>query len=225
MLTRPGRDMSVHITTIEKVLQACRDEHLLYTALNRYIKLQSKVQNSKYKTGEPDAEPVVDLPFNDLFDCADSEQVNGLEKLIATYKRAPFIENTSLGTNLTGLRGATKDQQKNYVRGMIYNSAKWFMMYQKNENGDSSDRTDETEKENKRLRCFRKLFQSLNLLRVEYDLKETQSNTKEGNGFSKKRRREQKITPPTEQVVQERITESLSALFDKTLFSRSNPAK
>lgn len=234
MLARQGRDMSVQITSIHTVLQACKDQHLLCTAIEQYIKLESKRPKYDVDVGGTaiSSETVVHPTSNKLFACGNKEQVGPLEKFITTYKKAPFIEDTSTGDdsapnyNLTGFRGVTKDQQENYVRGMIYNSAEWFMNYQNKKDEYRSAQTDETGKEKEKLlRCFRKLFQSLNLLRVQYDLKATEPNTEEKNNLSNKRRRAQKISPPTDQVVQERITESLSALFDKTLFPRSNPAK
>jgi len=226
MLARQGRDMSVQITSIHTVLQACKDQHLLCTAIEQYIKLESKVSNGYINLAGTaiSSETVIYPTSNELFACGNSEQVKPLEEFIDTYKKAPFIEDTSPGDdsapnyNLTGFRDVTKDQQENYVRGMIYNSAEWFMTHQ-----NSSQLQDD--KKEKLLRCFRKLFQSLNLLRVQYNLEETEPNTEEKNKLRRKRPRAQKISPPTDQVVQERITESLSALFDKTLFPRSNPAK
>lgn len=215
MLTRQGRDMSFEVTTVHTVLQACKDEHLLYTAIEQYIKLTSKLPEFFTDVGGIAilSDSKVHVVSNDLFACGDKDQVKLLESFITKYKEAPFIEDTSQGNsstpnyNLTGFHGVTKDQQENYVRGMIYDSAEKFMMYQ-----DKIQSQDG--KEEKLRRCFRKLFQSLNLLRVQYDLKATEPNTEEKHKTTRKRKRvRQKITPPSDQIVQERITESLSALF------------
>ena len=215
MLARQGRDMSIEVTTVSTVLQACKDQHLLYTAIEQYIKLESKVSNGYINLAGTaiSSETVIYPTSNELFACGNSEQVKPLEEFIDTYKKAPFIEDTSPGDdsapnyNLTGFRDVTKDQQENYVRGMIYNSAEWFMTHQ-----NSSQLQDD--KKEKLLRCFRKLFQSLDLLSVQYDLKATKPNTeKNKENTTKKRKTKGKSFPLTDQVVQERITKSLSALF------------
>lgn len=215
MLARQGRDMSIEVTTVSTVLQACKDQHLLYTAIEQYIKLGSKVNKYHMTVGGTAIRPetVIHLTFNELFACGNQEQVEPLENFIKTYKKAPFIEDTSSeddsapNYNLTGLRGVTKDQQENYVRGMIYNSAEWFMAH--HNSSPSQDSNNE-----KLLRCFRKLFQSLDLLSVQYDLKATKPNTeKNKENTTKKRKTKGKSFPLTDQVVQERITKSLSALF------------
>ena len=146
----------------------------MYTAIEQYIKLTSKLPEFLTNVGGIAilSDSKVHVVSNDLFDCGDKDQVEPLESFITKYKKAPFIEDTSQGNsstpnyNLTGFHGVTKDQQENYVRGMIYDSAEKFMMYENNAQSQDG-------KEEKLRRCFRKLFQSLNLLRVQYDLKAT----------------------------------------------------
>jgi len=202
-------DQDTNATT--KIL-VCNDENLLYTALNRYIKLKTLLRKT-YGTDivfagiAIDEGTVVNVRCdNDLFDCG--VELGNLDDFISSYEKAPFIEekdnDDSPECNLTGLYKCTRNDQENYVRGMIYDSAEWFFRYQNHQPDNLGPQT-----KAKLQRSFRKLFQSLNLLRVEYDLEPKEE--KDQKNSNKRPRHSEPY-----RIVQERITESLSALFLET---------
>ena len=205
MLIRQGRDMDQNAKTTKLV---CNDENLLYTALNRYIKLKklfTKTFGTDVVFGNIaiNGEGVVNVRCsNPLFDCG--VKVQELDNFISRYEKAPFIkknEDGSLECNLTGLYGCTTDDQKKYVKGMIYDSTELFLQYH-------SDHTVNAKTKAKLQRSFRKLFQSLNLLMIEYDLNQ-EEQTEHPTPAPKRKRDSSQL----HRIVQERITESLSALF------------
>jgi hypothetical protein len=207
MLIRQGRDMDGNAKTTKLV---CNDQNLLYTALNRYIKLKTLFTKT---FGEPSVE-VADIAINGksvvhvrksnpLFNCG--KQMKTLDNVIFRYENAPCIEEDD-EYNLTGLYECTPDDQKKYVKGMIYDSADWFFYYQ-NHVTDAGT----AERKAKLQRSFRKLFQSLNLLRVEYDLNQ-EEQTEDQNRETKRSCQKSQL----HRRVQERITESLSAFFLET---------
>jgi hypothetical protein len=205
MLIRQGRDMDENAKTTKLV---CNDQNLLYTALNRYIKLKTLFTSNFLNVGgiAIDGGSVVNVRCsNPLFDCG--VKVQELDDFISRYEKAPFIkknEDGSLECNLTGLCGCTTDDQKKYVKGMIYDSTELFLQYH-------SDHTVNAKTKAKLQRSFRKLFQSLNLLMIEYKLSQEEQTEHQNLGPKRKRENSQ-----LHRIVQERITESLSAFFLET---------